>query len=121
MDCRLGQDITVFGDGSQTRSFCYVDDLIEGMARMMHAMDEFIGPVNLGNPGEFTILELAEKIVNLTGSDSRIIFQPLPQDDPLQRRPDITLAEEKLGWFPTVKLEDGLHRTIDYFKTLLQS
>jgi UDP-glucuronate decarboxylase len=117
----LGQDITVFGDGSQTRSFCYVDDLIDGMVRMMHAPDEFIGPVNLGNPGEFTILELAEKIVTLTGSRSRIIFHPLPQDDPLQRRPDISLAEKKLGWTPAVKLEQGLKRTIAYFKTLTQA
>ena len=116
-----GQDITVFGDGSQTRSFCYVDDLIEGMVRMMHAPDDFIGPVNLGNPGEFTILELAEKVIHLTGSRSRIIFQPLPQDDPLQRKPDISLAAEKLGWAPAVNLEEGLKRTIAYFKTILQS
>jgi UDP-glucuronate decarboxylase len=115
-----GEDITVFGDGSQTRSFCYVDDLIDGMVRMMHAPDDFIGPVNLGNPGEFTILELAEKIVEMTGSRSQIIFQPLPQDDPLQRKPDIRLAEKQLGWAPTVKLEDGLRRTIAYFETLLQ-
>ena len=110
----------MFGDGSQTRSFCYVDDLIEGMVRMMHAPNEFIGPVNLGNPGEFTILELAEKVIHLTGSRSRIIFQPLPQDDPLQRKPDISLAAEKLAWVPAVNLEEGLKRTIAYFKTMLQ-
>jgi UDP-glucuronate decarboxylase len=113
------QDITVFGDGSQTRSFCYVDDLIEGMVRMMQGPDDFVGPVNLGNPGEFTILELAEKIIHLTGSRSRIIFQALPQDDPLQRKPDISLAAEKLEWTPEVNLEEGLKRTIAYFKTIL--
>ncbi len=115
------QDITVFGDGSQTRSFCYVDDLIEGMIRMMNGPDSFIGPVNLGNPGEFTILELAEKVIRQTGSRSRIIFKPLPQDDPLQRKPDITLAAEKLGWAPSVDLEEGLERTISYFKTLINT
>jgi UDP-glucuronate decarboxylase len=117
----LGQDITVFGDGSQTRSFCYVDDLIEGMMRMMVAPDAFIGPVNLGNPGEFTILELAEKVIRLTGSRSKIIFQPLPQDDPLQRKPDISLAAKNLGWVPAVNLEDGLKRTIAYFETIVRS
>jgi UDP-glucuronate decarboxylase len=116
-----GQDITVFGDGSQTRSFCYVDDLIEGMMRMMDAPDAFIGPVNLGNPGEFTILELAEKVIRLTGSRSKIIFQPLPQDDPLQRKPDISLAAKNLGWAPEVNLEDGLRRTIAYFETIVRS
>jgi len=116
-----GQDITVFGDGSQTRSFCYVDNLIEGMMRMMDAPDAFIGPVNLGNPGEFTILELAEKVIRLTGSRSKIIFQPLPQDDPLQRKPDISLAAENLGWAPAVNLEDGLKRTIAYFETIVRS
>ena len=115
----LGQDITVFGDGSQTRSFCYVDDLIEGMVRMMGAPDDLIGPVNLGKPGEFTILELAETIIRLTGSHSKIIFQALPQDDPLQRKPDIALATERLGWNPSVKLEEGLKRTIEYFKTIV--
>ena len=117
----LGQDITVFGDGSQTRSFCYVDDLIEGMMRMMAAPDAFIGPVNLGNPGEFTIQELAEKVICLSGSRSKIIFQPLPQDDPLQRKPDISLATENLGWAPAVNLEDGLRRTIAYFETIVRS
>jgi UDP-glucuronate decarboxylase len=116
-----GQDITVFGDGSQTQSFCYVDDLIEGMMRMMDAPDAFIGPVNLGNPGEFTILELAEKVIRLTGSRSKIIFQPLPQDDPLQRKPDISLAGEKLAWAPAVNLEEGLRRTIAYFETIVRS
>ncbi len=111
-------DITVYGDGSQTRSFCYVDDLVEGMMRMMNSGDCLVGPVNLGNPGEFTILELAEKIIDLTGSKSKIIFNPLPQDDPLHRKPDITLAKEKLGWNPRVTLEDGLEKTIDFFWTL---
>ncbi len=110
-----GDDITVYGDGSQTRSFCYVDDLIDGIVRMMNA-ENFIGPVNLGNPGEFTMLELAELVLKLTGSKSKIIYQPLPQDDPTQRCPVIDLAHEKLGWQPTVKLEDGLKLTIEYFK-----
>ncbi len=115
------QDITVFGEGAQTRSFCYVDDLIEGMIRMMNGPDSFIGPVNLGNPGEFTILELAEKVIRQTGARSKIVFKPLPQDDPLQRKPDITLAAENLGWAPTVNLEEGLERTISYFKTLINT
>ncbi|WP_035259420.1 UDP-glucuronic acid decarboxylase family protein [Desulfatirhabdium butyrativorans] len=115
-----GQDMTVFGDGSQTRSFCYVDDLIEGMIRMMGAPDEFIGPVNLGNPGEFTILELAETIIRMTGSTSNIVFKPLPKDDPMQRKPDIALATEKLQWTPRVNLEDGLKRTISYFKAMIE-
>lgn len=109
------QKITVFGDGSQTRSFCYVDDLIEGMIRMMENQQGFIGPVNLGNPQENSILEFAEKIVSITGSASRIAFKPLPQDDPKQRRPDISLAAEQLGWQPTVDLATGLKRTADYF------
>jgi len=113
------QDITVFGDGTQTRSFCYVDDLIEGMIRMMNGPDDFVGPVNLGNPGEFSILELAQKVIELTGSGSKIVFEPLPQDDPLQRQPDISLAKEKLDWEPTVNLEDGLRKTIEYFKGIL--
>jgi UDP-glucuronate decarboxylase len=113
------QDITVYGDGSQTRSFCYVDDLIEGMVRMMNGPDEFVGPVNLGNPTEFTILELAEKIIQLTASKSRIVFRPLPQDDPLQRRPDISLAKEKLQWEPGTALDEGLQSTIAFFKTIL--
>ena len=114
------QDITVYGDGSQTRSFCYVDDLIEGMVRMMNGPDEFVGPVNLGNPTEFTILELAEKIIQLTGSKSGIVFRPLPQDDPLQRQPDISLAKEKLQWEPGMPLEQGLQSTIAFFKTFLK-
>jgi UDP-glucuronate decarboxylase len=110
------QDITVFGDGSQTRSFCFVDDLVDGMIRMMNTPDDFIGPVNIGNPNEFSILELAEKVIALTGSKSKIIYRPLPEDDPLQRRPDITLARERLGWEPKTQLEEGLKRTIEYFK-----
>ncbi len=113
------QDITVYGDGSQTRSFCYVDDLIEGLIRMMNGPDEFVGPVNLGNPTEFTILDLAEKTIRLTGSKSKIIFKPLPQDDPLQRRPDITLAREKLQWEPRIDVENGLNKTIEYFRSIL--
>ena len=112
-----GEDITVYGDGSQTRSFCYVDDLIDGMIKMMYAED-FIGPVNIGNPGEFTILELAEKVIKLTGSKSKIIYQPLPSDDPTQRCPVIDLAKEKLNWQPTIPLEEGLKRTIEYFKSI---
>ncbi|PNX50668.1 MAG: NAD-dependent dehydratase [Thermoplasmata archaeon M9B2D] len=114
-----GEDITMYGDGTQTRSFCYVDDLIEGMIRLMNSRDGFTGPVNIGNPGEFTMLELAEKIIELTGSKSKITFQPLPQDDPLQRQPDITLAKKELGWEPTIKLEAGLAKTIEYFKTAI--
>lgn len=110
-----GTDITVYGDGSQTRSFCYVDDLIEAFVRMMN-QDGFIGPVNIGNPTEFTILELAQKVIAMTGSNSKIVHKPLPQDDPLQRKPDISLAREKLGWEPKVALEEGLDRTIRYFK-----
>ena len=109
-----GDDITVFGDGSQTRSFCYVDDLIEGLIRMMNSPDGFTGPVNIGTPQEFTILRLAEIIIDITKSSSRIVFLPLPQDDPIQRRPDITLAKQKLGWEPHVQLLDGLNKTIDY-------
>jgi len=114
------QDITVYGDGSQTRSFCYVDDLIEGLIRMMNGPDDFVGPVNLGNPTEFTILDLAEKTIRLTGSKSKIIFKPLPQDDPLQRRPDITLAKEKLQWDPKIDVENGLNKTIEYFRSILE-
>ncbi len=110
------RDITIYGDGKQTRSFCYVDDLIEGFIRMMNGPDNFVGPVNMGNPEEFSISELAEMIIRLTDSKSKIIFEPLPQDDPLQRKPDITLAKEKLGWEPTLKLEQGLIKTIDYFR-----
>lgn len=111
--------ITVYGDGEQTRSFCYVSDLIDGFVRLMDSADEMTGPVNLGNPVEFTILELAEKVIGLTGSKSKIIYQPLPADDPRQRQPDITLAKSELGWEPTVALEDGLKPTIEYFDQLL--
>ncbi len=112
-----GQDITIYGDGSQTRSFCYVDDLIEVMIRMMNSPADFTGPVNTGNPGEFTVKELAEKIVAKIGGSSKIVYKPLPKDDPTQRRPDITLAKTKLGWEPKVKLDEGLDKTIEYFKT----
>lgn len=112
------RDITVFGDGGQTRSFCFRDDLIEGIIRMMNAPDDFIGPVNLGNPDEFTIKELAELVVKLTGSKSKIIYQPLPVDDPTRRRPDISLAKEALGWEPTVPLHEGLRQTIDWFRKI---
>ncbi len=115
-----GEDITIYGDGKQTRSFQYVDDLVEGMIRMMNTEDGFTGPVNIGNPGDFTMLELAEKVIELTGSKSKIIFQPLPQDDPRQRKPDITVAREKLnGWQPQIQLTEGLQRTIDYFKKIV--
>jgi UDP-glucuronate decarboxylase len=111
-----GEPITVFGEGSQTRSFCYVDDLVEAMIRIMGTPDEFTGPVNIGNPGEFTILELAQKVIALTGSKSTIVFHPLPSDDPTQRKPDIALARSVLGWEPGVGLEAGLMKTIEYFK-----
>jgi UDP-glucuronate decarboxylase len=114
-----GSDITVFGDGSQTRSFCFVDDLVEGMVRMMNAPDDFTGPVNIGNPNEFRILELAEKVIALTGSRSKIVYRPLPQDDPLQRKPNIDLAKKRLGWEPKIQLEEGLQQTIEYFKNHL--
>jgi UDP-glucuronate decarboxylase len=114
------QPITIYGDGSQTRSFCYVDDLIEGFVRLMEAPDDVTGPVNLGNPGEFTIRELAEIIVEMTGSRSELVSRPLPQDDPMQRRPDITRARQVLGWEPKVPLRDGLSRTIAYFDALLR-
>lgn len=113
-----GQDITIFGDGSQTRSFCYRDDLIEGMIRMMEGPDEFVGPVNLGNPGEFTIRELAELVIKQTGTKSRIIEKPLPSDDPKQRKPDITLAKKWLNWEPKIPLSEGLSKTIEYFRSL---
>ncbi len=114
-----GEDITIYGRGEQTRSFCYVDDLVEGMYRMMNSRDGFTGPVNLGNPGEFTMLELADKILELTGSKSKIVYRPLPQDDPMQRKPVIDLAEKELGWKPVVMLEEGLKRTIAYFERRL--
>ena len=115
------QPITVFGDGSQTRSFCYVDDLIDGVLRLMNSPDEITGPVNLGNPREFTIRELAEMIIRLTGSSSRLVFKPLPQDDPKQRQPDISLAKKQLGWDPKIPLEQGLTQTIEYFSAALRS
>ena len=114
------EPITIYGDGSQTRSFCYVDDLIEGLIRLMESPPDFTGPVNLGNPAEFTIRELAEMVLRLTGSRSTIVFRPLPADDPRQRQPDITLARSRLGWEPKVPIEEGLRRTIAYFRELLQ-
>lgn len=115
-----GEDITIYGDGSQTRSFCYVDDLIEAMIRTMNSPDDFTGPVNIGNPGEFTMLELAEKVLAMTGSRSKLIFMRLPRDDPKQRKPDIRLATQALdGWVPKVALDDGLRETIAYFKLLI--
>lgn len=116
-----GKPLTIFGDGTQTRSFCYVDDLIEGLVRLMDSFDEVTGPLNLGKPGEFTILELAKKVIELSNSRSEIIFEPLPADDPRQRRPDITLAREVLGWEPKVELDEGLKKTIAYFDELLSS
>ena len=112
------EDITIYGDGKQTRSFQYIDDLIEGMVRMMDTEDDFTGLINIGNPNEFPVLELAERVIRMTGSTSKIVFKPLPTDDPKQRQPDIKLAKEKLGWQPTVELEDGLKRMIEYFKNV---
>ena len=112
------EDITIYGDGKQTRSFQYIDDLIEGLVRMMDTEDDFTGPINIGNPNEFPVLELAERVIRMTGSTSKIVFKPLPTDDPKQRQPDIKLAKEKLGWQPTVELEDGLKRMIEYFKNV---
>jgi UDP-glucuronate decarboxylase len=118
MQALQGEDITVYGDGSQTRSFCYVDDLIQGLIELMQTSDGFTGPVNLGNPQEFSILELAESILKLTRSKSQIVYQPLPADDPTQRQPDITLAKTTMGWEPQVPLEEGLKKTIEYYKAL---
>jgi UDP-glucuronate decarboxylase len=115
------EDITIYGDGTQTRSFCYVDDLVEAILRTMDTPADFTGPVNIGNPGEFTMIELAEMVLRLTGSKSKLVRQPLPQDDPKQRQPDIGLAKSALGWEPKVSLEDGLKETIAYFKRLLQA
>ncbi len=115
-----GEDITIYGDGSQSRSFCYVDELIDGFIRLMASADSFTGPVNLGNPVEFTIRELAEKVIEMTGSKSKLSFNPLPQDDPKQRQPDITLAKKELGWEPVIKLEQGLEKTIQYFDDLIK-
>jgi UDP-glucuronate decarboxylase len=116
MQALQGQDITIYGDGSQTRSFCYVDDLVDGLTRLMESDPEVTGPINLGNPGEFSIKELAEKVVTLVGSGSKIVYEPLPQDDPTQRQPDITQAETILGWTPKVPLDEGLPLTVEYFK-----
>ena len=113
-----GTDITIYGDGSQTRSFCYVDDMVEGLIRLMNSRPGMAGPVNLGNPGEFSIRELAEKVIDMTGSNSKIIYEPLPEDDPVQRQPDISQATTELGWEPAVALEEGLKPTIDYFQSL---
>ncbi len=114
-----GRDITIYGDGSQTRSFCFADDMIEGFIRLMNTGDQFTGPVNLGNPGEFTILELADKVLKMTGSKSKLVYEPLPEDDPVKRQPDISLAKSELGWQPKIDLEDGLKKTIEYFKTIV--
>jgi len=114
-----GKDITLYGDGSQSRSFCYVDDLIDGMIRLMNSRESFTGPVNIGNPNEFTIRELAMKIIQLTGSTSKLVYMPLPADDPTQRKPDITLAKKELQWEPKIMLEEGLLKTIDYFKSII--
>jgi len=116
-----GKPLTLYGKGSQTRSFCYVDDMVEGLVLLMNTPDKVTGPVNLGNPEEYTILELAEKILSLTGSKSRVRFEPIPQDDPQKRRPDISLAKKLLGWSPNVAVEEGLRKTIDYFDDLLSS
>ena len=116
-----GEDITIFGSGEQTRSFCYVDDLVEVIVRMMASEASLTGPVNIGNPGEYSMLQLAETVLRMTRSRSRLIFKPLPEDDPKQRRPDITIAKTKLGWEPTVSLEDGLAPTIDYFRGVVNS
>jgi UDP-glucuronate decarboxylase len=116
----LNNDITIYGDGAQTRSFCYVSDLVKGLIKLMNKQN-FIGPVNLGNPNELTIKEIAEKIISLAGSKSRLVYKPLPQDDPKQRRPDIALANEKLNWQPEIKLEDGLIKTIEYFKKVIKN
>ena len=120
MQALRGQDITIYGSGEQTRSFCYCSDLIEGWIRLMASPDDVTGPINIGNPGEFTMIELAENILDLTGSKSKLVFEPLPADDPKQRKPDITLAKEKLGWEPKVPLREGLAKTIEYFDGLLK-
>jgi UDP-glucuronate decarboxylase len=116
-----GQDITLYGDGLQTRSFCYVDDLIEGMIRLMDSADQVTGPINIGNPGEFTMIQLAENVLKLTGSKSKLVRMPLPTDDPKQRQPDITLARNTLDWTPKVQLEGGLKETIAYFRTIVSA
>jgi len=120
MQALQGEPITLYGDGLQTRAFCFVDDLVEGMLRMMGTADDFVGPVNLGNPHEITVRELAERVIAMTGSGSKIVYRPLPADDPMQRCPDISLAHETFGWQPNVPLEQGLSRTIAYFDELLK-
>lgn len=115
-----GENITIYGTGNQTRSFCYVSDLIDGMIKLMNTGDDFIGPINIGNPNEFTIMELAENVIKITGSKSKISYNPLPSDDPTQRQPDISLAKEKLNWQPSIELQEGLIKTIDYFKTIIR-
>ena len=120
MQALKGEDITIYGDGKQTRSFCYATDLIEGWMRLMATGDDVTGPINLGNPGEFTMIELAENVIELTDSNSKLVYEELPADDPKQRKPDITLAKEKLGWEPTVPLREGLAKTIEYFDGLLK-
>ncbi len=119
MQALRGEDITLYGDGEQSRSFCYVDDLVEAMVRMMDTPDDFCGPVNIGNPGEFTMRALAEQVLMLTGGRSKIVHRPLPSDDPRQRKPDLALAEKMLNWQPTVPLHDGLQKTIAYFAGLV--
>ncbi|WP_342664569.1 UDP-glucuronic acid decarboxylase family protein [Smaragdicoccus niigatensis] len=119
MQALLGRDITIYGDGSQTRSFCFVDDLVDGLIRLMDSPAEITGPINIGNPGEFTILELAEKVLEMTGGTSKIVWAPLPSDDPRQRQPDITKAQEHLGWKPNISLEEGLGKTIPYFQSVV--
>ncbi len=114
-----GEDITIYGDGSQTRSFCFVSDLIDGLVKMMHTGPEVTGPINLGNPGEFTMIELAEKVIKMTGSRSKLVFRPLPKDDPVRRKPDISKAEKTLNWHPSVPLDEGLKKTIEYFSSIL--
>ncbi len=115
-----GKDITLFGDGMQTRSFCYADDLIDGMIRLMNSREDFTGPVNIGNPNEFTIRELAERVIRLTGTSSKMVFMPLPSDDPMQRQPNIDLAKKELGWEPKIQLEEGLIKTIEYFRSIVK-
>jgi UDP-glucuronate decarboxylase len=121
MQALKGKGITIYGDGSQTRSFCYVDDMIEGLVRFMDSSDSFTGPVNMGNPTEFSILELAKKIIEITGSKSKIKYEKLPLDDPKQRKPDITLVKKELGWVPKVEIEEGLIKTIEYFENFLKN
>ena len=115
-----GEDITIYGDGSQTRSFCYVDDLIEGMVRLMNSRADFIGPCNIGNPGEFTIKQLAELVIEKTGCKSKLVYMPLPSDDPLQRKPVIETAKRELDWEPTIPLDKGLDKTIEYFRSIIK-